>query len=575
MTTAQTPPRSTYTLLILMMLLSLPIKLAAARNMQWDIDIVPVLSHSVEYTVPPVGTLSSVAAYNMPLLVWLHAPALHLTHNPYLAMLLTLLCFNLLSTLAVYGIGASMFNPRVGLLAALLFTFSEVGISSAYTAWAQLLLPGFYALTFYCLWSWRKHEKGIYLALAGILATAAFMTHFSAILLYPALLVFAIVTRAKWQLRWLLGGTLVCLLLLMPYIAFEAQHDFVDIRAFLKQETRVAPEVLVQVEYLKPEAGYLPREQETPLPIGTVPQPQSTTQQAIQKPRWQRALDFAISIPAQYVSGLQLAFDTTLGGLPQLFRPALYIPLGLFVMSSVWAVWAFITPPQSIREGFSGGKANLVIRWQQVTDEIVETPHGLILLLLLFVLTIISGFIVTRSIEQVTYFTGLLSLQMVVAAAAFHSARLPRWMLLLGVIFVLLYVGVSSADRGTRLMQHDDAVYSRYNVSLYRHVAATVDYIAADWQGGTTLTVSYDIMPEMRNLWWVAAWNSIDSSYRMGMNFDFLLLYEHGLSNANHDPIGYVSEAEYFVVYEPGLSRFNLDEYTVAQFGTIYVLKPN
>src|SRR5687767_2495935 len=115
MMTAQTSPRSTYTLFFLMMLLSLPIKLAAARNMQWDIDIVPVLSRSVEYTVPPVGTLSSVAAYNMPMLVWLHAPALHLTHNPYLAMLLTLLLFNLLSTLAVYGIGASMFNPRVGL----------------------------------------------------------------------------------------------------------------------------------------------------------------------------------------------------------------------------------------------------------------------------------------------------------------------------------------------------------------------------------------------------------------------------------------------------------------------------
>jgi hypothetical protein len=215
------------------------------------------------------------------------------------------------------------------------------------------------------------------------------------------------------------------------------------------------------------------------------------------------------------------------------------------------------------------------LRWQQVAAEIVETSHGRILLLLLFVLTIISGFIVTRSIEQVTYFMGLLSLQMVIAAAAFQSARLPRWMMVLGVTLVLLYVSVSSADRVTRLMQHDDSVYSRYNVSLYRHVAATVEYIAADWQGGTTLTVSYDIMPEMRNLWWVAAWNSIDSAYRMGMNFDFLLNYEHGLSNTNHDPIGYVDEADYFVVYEPGLSRFNLDDYTVAQFGTIYVLKPN
>jgi hypothetical protein len=168
----------------------------------------------------------------------------------------------------------------------------------------------------------------------------------------------------------------------------------------------------------------------------------------------------------------------------------------------------------------------------------------------------------------------LLSLQTVIAAAAFHSNRLPRWAMILGVALVLLYAGVSTADRATRLIEHDDTQYSQFSVSLYRHVAETVDYIATDWQGEDTLTISYDIMPEMRNLWWVAAWHSIDPSYRIGMNFDFLLSYEHGLNNANTDPIGYIAEADYFVVYEPGLSRFNLDDYTTVQFGTIYVLKP-
>ncbi|MDQ7035801.1 MAG: glycosyltransferase family 39 protein [Anaerolineae bacterium] len=592
MTNGQSSYRISYVLLLLILLASLPIKLAAAQNMPFDIDIVVVLSRLVEYDVPPVGTLSSVAAYNMPMLSWLHLPALTMTLNAYSAILLTMLTFNIITTIAVFCIGDSMFNPRVGLVAALMFTVSEVGISSAYTAWAQLLLPGFYALTFLFLWQWRKHEKGIYLALSGIIATAAFMTNFSAILLYPTLLVFALISRAKWQWRWFLGGGAVCLLMLAPYVIYEKEHDFVDIRAFLRQESRISADVLAQVQYLKPESGLLPREQPNAVQAISSSQSTSNTPPPSNAPtikaRWQRALDFALSIPAQAIRGLNLGFNTTLRGLPSVFRLALYIPPVLFVMSVAWAIWGFVWQ--------ISGKADTIYhvptnhhdnvgtssmpsdthneKWySRLSQYLIDTPQGRIILILLFVMTLISGLIVTRSIDQPTYFMGLTSLEIVIAAAIFSNDRLPRWLPTFGAVLVLTYGGVSMAERVARLNQHDDAQYSRFNVSIYRHVSDTVDYIAADWQGADTVTVSYDIMPEMRNLWWVAAWNSIDSTYRMGMNFDFLLLYHHGLQNTNTDPVGYVETANYFVVYELGLARFNLDDYTIAQFGTIYVLK--
>ena len=580
MTNTPTASRTTYLLLWLIIGLSLPIKLAAAQNMPFDIDIIPVLSRSVEYTLPPVGTLSSVAAYNMPMLQWLHLPALTLAHNAFATILLTMLTFNILSTIAVFWLGYSMFNERMGLAAATLFTFSEVGISSAYTAWAQLLLPGFYAMTFLFLWQWRKYEQGKYLALAGIIATAAFMTHFSAILLYAAMLVFALLTRAKWQWRWLLAGVFVCLLMLAPYLVYEAQHDFVDIRAFLKQETRVSPEVLAAVQYLKPESGLLPREQlitqQTPVaPVTANQQPSESS--ATVKPRWQRGIDFLLSVPSQYLRGIGYGFSTTMRGLPSVWRWALYIPPMLFVLSVGWALWASVkphplTPSPSSRRGNHG---TFTEYWRKGADILVETPHGKIVLLLLFVLTIMSCLILTRNINEPTYFMGLTSLQLVLAAAIFTHDKLPRWLLILGAMLIITYAAVSTAERAARLYQHNDSAYSRFNVSIYRHVANAVDYIAADWQGGDTVTVSYDIMPEMRDLWWVVAWHSIDPQYRMGMNFDFLLSYQHGLTNTNIDAIGYVETADYFVVYEPGLARFNLDEYTVAQFGTIYVLREN
>ncbi|MCA9914693.1 MAG: glycosyltransferase family 39 protein, partial [Anaerolineae bacterium] len=258
-------------LFALLFALSLPIKLAAANNIPWEIDIVPVLSRTVEYGgLPPVGTLSSVAAYNMPMLQWLHAPALWLTGNAAISLVLTLLVFNWLGMLAMFWVGSDMFRPVAGLLAAALFAFSEVGISSSYTAWAQLLLPGFFAMTFALLWAWRWYERGFFLALAGIVATAAFMTHFSAVLLYPAMLIFALLSRAKWQWRWLLAGSFVCVLMLAPYLVFEIERDFADVRAFITQDTLVDADVMEVYGQYKPGAQSSPRTSEAAPPTAVV-----------------------------------------------------------------------------------------------------------------------------------------------------------------------------------------------------------------------------------------------------------------------------------------------------------------
>ncbi|MEO1163280.1 MAG: glycosyltransferase family 39 protein, partial [Chloroflexota bacterium] len=191
----------------LVIALSAPAKLIAAINMPWDIDIVPVVERNVQYTLTPIGTLSSVAAYNLPMLEWMHLPAQWLTGNVWWTIVLTLMVFNALGTLAVYALSIDLFDDkRAALVSAVFFTLSEVGVSSTYTAWAQLLLPTYFVLVTLCLWWWYQREQGIWLALAGILATAAFMTHFSALLLYPAMLVFALLVRAKWQWGWLIAG---------------------------------------------------------------------------------------------------------------------------------------------------------------------------------------------------------------------------------------------------------------------------------------------------------------------------------------------------------------------------------
>ncbi|MCU0514791.1 MAG: hypothetical protein MUE40_19730, partial [Anaerolineae bacterium] len=298
--------------LLLLWLLTLPVKWLAAHNMGWDIDFVPVVAYGLRFleggAFPVHGTLSSVAAYNMPLLVWLHLPALALTRSPYMAMLLTLLVWNGVGTLYAFIAGRQLAGDRAGLAAAALFTLSETGVSGSYTAWAQLLLPTFYLVVWVHLWRWQATGRGVHLALCGSVATAALMTHFSAIVLYPALLVMALLTRARWQGRWLAAGTAISLALLLPYGLFQIERDFVDIRAFLTRQPTIPAAVLAQ---------YRSAAAETPAPppvMATTPRPNTetpppavpATDPAGVPPRWQRALLWALDAPRQMLAGLLL-----------------------------------------------------------------------------------------------------------------------------------------------------------------------------------------------------------------------------------------------------------------------------
>jgi len=73
----------------------------------------------------------------------------------------------------------------------------------------------------------------------------------------------------------------------------------------------------------------------------------------------------------------------------------------------------------------------------------------------------------------------------------------------------------------------------------------------------------------------VIAWNSVDQGYRMGMSYDFLLAYQHGLTNRNQDALGLAEDADYVVVYLPGLVRYDSNRYEMHSFGAIVVLKPH
>lgn len=573
--------------LVLIWLASLPAKLIAAHNMVWDVDIVPVVTHATDLlttgALPAYGTLASVAAFNLPGLVWLHLPANLFTHDPYALMLLTLLAFNAISTVYVFLLGRRVAGASAGLLAALFFTFSEISVSGSYTAWAQLLLPGFFAMTAYHLLCWCRLRSGPDLALAGVIATFASMTHFSAVLLYAAMFGLALLYRARWQVRWLLFGAALCLLLLAPYIAFQFERDFRDLRAFITQTPTIPQETLRAYEQ---QYGGV-----------SVPQPHSRnshentaasaeaaiatadTTGDVAPSRLGRVLQFGLSIPGQIAAGWSVGYDFTPRGLQA------SLPLAAFGLNVLmWGLFAL----------FVLGALILVMQrlrwWGNKTGQIHLDAE----MLLAFLLLLTVGLIVSRTApwENATYYSGLIGLQWPLTAfalvqiwcwlariAAARGQNLKR----LGVGFsVLVLVGyglLHSAERVERIRQHDDAGYSAYNAWLYRHIDAATTWIAHDWQRSNTsdaLAVSYDFFPEMAHMWWVVAWHTVDDDYRMGMSYDYLLRAQHGLYNSNSHAAGLMPEAaaDYIVTYTPSLADYDLDRYEQQRFGALVVLKP-
>jgi len=562
----------------LMLLAGVALKVYSSQLMTWEVDYVPLIARGQAWLhggdFPVVGTLSSVAAFNMPFLVWMQIPALLITNNVKLALLGTQLSVNLLTTCIIFRLGGELFDRRAGLLAAALFTFSEVGIASAYTAWAQMQLPGFFALIAYLLYRWKRDNRSWAAALTLILTTAAFMTHFSAVLLFAVIVLMIIALRLPVNWRAVLVGLLVSGIMLAPYLAYEARVDFVDLKAFFTRRNTISAEVLAEYDHLKP----APRIQKNAAPAsddGDSAEPTET--------RLERGLAWLLEIPLQVIAGLRLAFNTDLGNLrghqPLLY--ALFSLLRLLLEACFWlgivhALYRFLQAPPSQRAAPAGHQRPLFTALRLRQNLLLASPAGRNLFLLLFTLLFIVGLVLARADPggQQSYYYALIGLQFLSCAYGIYTLAARQKLRALAAALVLVYAALGACDTVIRVANHDRARHSGQNRSLYSNMDDAAGWIASDWAGGKAITVSYDLLPEMSQHWWVLPWSTVDESYRLGMAFDFLLASYYDLENSNRSPLGLAEEPDYVFTSPRGLQRYDLEHFQVRRFGAIHLLKP-
>lgn len=562
----------------LMLLAGAALKVYSSQLMTWEVDYVPLIARGQAWLqggpFPAVGTLSSVAAFNMPFLVWMQIPALLISNNVKLVLLGTQLSVNLLTTCIIFRLGGEMFDRRAGLLAAALFTFSEVGIASAYTAWAQMQLPGFFALVALLLYRWKREYWAWAGALTLILATAAFMTHFSAVLLYAVIALMIIVLRLPVNRRAVQVGLLVSAVMLAPYLAYEARVNFVDLKAFFSRRNTISAEVLAEYDHLKP----APRIQQTAAPASV---DEGSTEET--ETRLERGIAWLIETPLQVIAGLRQVFNTDLGNLRghqpllhALFSLLRFLLEACFWLGIVHALYRCLQAPQSQRAASTANQRSLINSLRLRQNSLLGSPAGRNLFLLLFALLFIVGLVLARAEPdgQQSYYYALIGLQFLICAYGIHTLAARRKLQALAAALVLLYAALGACDTVIRVANHDRARHSGQNLSLYSNMDDAAGWLASDWSGGSAITVSYDLLPELSQHWWVLPWSTVDESYRLGMAFDFLLASYYDLENSNRSPLGLAEDPDYVFTSPPGLQRYDLERFQVRRFGAIHLLKP-
>ncbi|MFQ3645986.1 MAG: hypothetical protein SNJ54_01205 [Anaerolineae bacterium] len=555
-------------------LVSAAFKLSLSDTIIFDYDIVPVVALGWEWlynggAFPAHGTLASVAAYNLPGLVWLHLPALMVTSSPWLAMVLTLLWFNMLGTFAAYALGRELSHPLGGAAAALLFTFSEGAIAATTTAWAQLLLPTFFVGVALCLFRWKRTGHGGWMLAAGLTALLAFMTHFSAVLLLPVMVVFWLLSGAVVRWRWLLLTAAMAGALLAPYLAFQAQRDFRDLQAFLTRRVQIPQDAF---EDVRAEVRRLASAQAAGVPAPPTPAPAAAAEPE------SRALRFALRLPRELAlvgeSQTQFIVRAPLDSPTRALEQALTWALRLVCLGvSAAALWVVVrrmrshppTPFSRRRGGQNPSHHQRENAEERPPRSRTDTPSvrrawwrgwaGQMTLLLALPVTLVGGMLALRvyPTENASYLAGLQGWFVVLTGAAL-GVLMTRWRGLRVPVLALVMAAcvVSVVHHQQRLGARDATLFPR--AWYYRTLHALADHIAEAIAPAKTVTVGYALWPQTRAFDWVPAWGLVDRGYRAGMALDFVLLAEYGIQNLNTNPYGVADDPDFIMVFTPDLS---------------------
>jgi|GEM_PF-4098681 len=524
----------------------------------WSADMVAVIKTVEQFSkhgvFPVKGILSSVAAYNMPGLVWLLLPASLIFSDPSWVSMATAIPLNLLAAFILYKLSSRLMHRNLALACAIIYCFSPLTFEWSRSLWAQHYLGAFYIFIVYLLAGWAIDRKVCYGATAIVFIAYATMIHFSSLVLLGAWGVVWLLWRPPIRFSRMLLALLVCAILLTPYLYFQMERDFQDLKAFVVGKSLINEHMTVPNRFVDNSANAL---SETVKSWGV---------SVVRAPKELLQLLVANFVPIFWkVNALVIFFSLHRCLLGIMFFGGI---AALFI-SSIRTITPYFR--RLLYDRATAGFTGFVSLFDKK-----EQAHWMMLTVIIVPLLAIAlmGYGQRKSFALPFFpfqcIVGFLLLQLVQSTLT-SKAGLRR----VASISIAVLLGVIlSSGFCAYILYANTGVHSRpLNEEKFLQKRIS-DFIVSDMKsnGLKKISISYDVVEE-RQIWrFISKFHSIDAMYHVGMEFNYFLEKHSEVSLPQPVADGLRPDARYVIVFQEGVKRYDRSKYIKYDFEQFAVL---
>lgn len=196
---------------------------------------------ALHQSLPPGGTVSSIGILNPPLFNYLLTPLTFFTLDPKFFSLFIALV-NALSIAFFYLIVKKYYGQIIAFTSSVLFAFSPWAILYSRKIWNQDLLVPFFILMFYSLHKIISDKKNIFWLTFALSSVFLIQLHQASFLFIALILLFIWLQKIKINIKYVLIGTILGLIPLLPYMSYEVKYGYPDFKALFSSQQRLSSE---------------------------------------------------------------------------------------------------------------------------------------------------------------------------------------------------------------------------------------------------------------------------------------------------------------------------------------------
>jgi hypothetical protein len=178
--------------------------------------------------IPQRAAVGSYVAFTPPGSVWLTAPGMLLCKDSRLFESVSSVALYAGTVVGIFLVARLFFGTACGLLAAVLFALSSIGLKLGESFGHP---PFFYVWMVYFLSRWTKEKEAKHLVLAVLFWAVGFYIFMEVAPAFFIIPVLWFIRRPPVRSGWWIPVAAVLALMWLPYLRFEANRGFIDMRA--------------------------------------------------------------------------------------------------------------------------------------------------------------------------------------------------------------------------------------------------------------------------------------------------------------------------------------------------------